>query len=67
MNMIMNMIMTMIMREINLSKERFSLSRIGNAFLRRRCKSQKPRAAIIQLLAMRCPGCLPDEHGMKHG
>lgn len=35
MNMIMNMIMTMIMREINLSKERFSFSRIGNAFLRR--------------------------------
>ncbi len=35
MNMIMNMIMTMIMREINLSKERFLFSRIGNAFLRR--------------------------------
>lgn len=35
MNMIMNMIMTMIMREINLSIERFSLSRIGNAFPRR--------------------------------
>lgn len=35
MNMIMNMIMTMIMREINLSKERFSFSRIGNDCFRR--------------------------------